>query len=227
MATKIKIKCTGDPDTNYPGKYVFGIDEAGRGPIAGPMFVGIVGFMPFFLAECQDQIKEIGLKDSKQLSEAKRFEIEKSIIAQTNSIVVEIPAKEIDKAININDLFDRHVSDNFYDFIWSLFGNKNIDKFIRERCMVLVDGNRKINGIPFVSQYCRSKLDASSWSVAAASIRAKNAQVKYMQQLHKYRPEYNFGKHKGYGTKEHFETIKKYGFNEEHRMSWIDKGKLE
>lgn len=229
MSKKIKLECTGDPDKDYTNKHVFGIDEAGRGPIAGPMFAGIVGFMPFFINECQDQIESIGLKDSKQLSEKKRFAIEEDIYNKSSiQKVVEISAQDVDSAVNINDLFDKRVSEYMVGIIQNHFGysGKKCLSFLKEKCIILMDGNRKISGLPLDIQVARPKLDATSWSVAAASILAKNAQVRYMQNLDKKNPEYQFAKHKGYGTKLHFEVIKSFGFHEEHRKSWINKDKI-
>jgi len=229
--TTNKLQCTGEIDRSFPGKYVFGIDEAGRGPIAGPMFVGIVGFMPFCLADCKDQIESIGLKDSKQLSEKKRFIIHDMIYQQATHTteVVKIPALYIDNAVNINDLFDQTVSERLVGLIGEHFGyyRTHCYNFLKKRCIILVDGNRKIKGLPPEIQVAKPKLDATSWSVAAASILAKNAQVRYMYELDKKNPEYHFAKHKGYGTKLHFEAIKSFGFHEEHRKSWINKEKLQ
>ena len=232
MTKKIKLECTGDPDKEYPDKIVIGIDEAGKGPIAGPMYAGIVTFG--LMADYEDDVIELGLKDSKQLSEKKREKIGTDIKSMVNiesatMLVVEMPADEIDKAVNMNDLFDKYVAKGLRNLLQRHTGlvGKKLESFIKHDCIVLMDGNRKIKGIPQDIQIARPKLDATSWAMAAASIIAKNAQVKYMRKLHKESPEYEFGSHKGYGTKAHFEAIKKNGFHDEHRKSWIKSEKIK
>lgn len=228
---KQKLECIGDPDIELlkEGYQLIGIDEAGRGPIAGPMFVGIVHFKK------QRDCCDLGLKDSKRFSsESKRRKIEQKIekTAWEHSVCV-IPVSEIESAINLNDLFDKYVAKCALE-MWPLTipyipfstWQSPVWKGSATKIRILVDGNRKINGIPKEIQICRPKLDVTSWHVAAASILAKTAQVKYMEILHKRHPDYGFAKHRGYGTKDHFEAIKKYGFLKEHRQSWIKPEKI-
>jgi len=208
---KKKLECIGDPDVELfdQGYSIIGIDEAGRGPIAGPMFVGIVNFSD---ASCS----KLGLKDSKRFSsEKKRRAVESKIRKQAwDYDVIRIPVNEIESAINLNDLFDQCTADSISC------------KGLGKKVCILVDGNRKIKGLPQDIQICRPKLDATSWHVAAASILAKTAQTRYMESLAKKYPQYGFDKHHGYGTKAHFEAIKIYGFLDEHRKSWVKPEKL-
>ena len=219
---KKKLECIGDPDVELfdQGYSIIGIDEAGRGPIAGPMFVGIVHFSD---ASCA----ELGLKDSKRFSsEKKRCAVDAKIRKHSwNYDVVRIPVSDIESAINLNDLFDQYTAENVLH--GSVNGNSWAARYIKvNKIRVLVDGNRKIKGIPQDIQICRPKLDATSWHVAAASILAKTAQTRYMESLAKKNPQYGFDKHHGYGTKAHFEAIKMYGFLDEHRKSWVKPEKM-
>lgn len=211
---KKKLKCTGDPDIELfdRGLHIIGIDEAGRGPIAGPIFIGIVHFKK------GAGLEKMGLKDSKKFtSEKKRREVEKKIIDDAWTCdVIEIPVSDIEEAVNINDLCDVYTAERI--LYPSLHSNSKV--------RILVDGNRKINGIPKDLQICRPKLDATSWHVAAASILAKTRQVRYMDKLHAHYPQYGFDRHHGYGTKEHFEAIKTFGLLKEHRASWIKPEKI-
>jgi len=186
------------------------------------MFIGMFCFLPSSYSDKdgEDEILSFGLKDSKQLSAKKRDLISLRLKDQSFWFyrVVSIPAEEIDQAVNINDLNDMYVC----KAVNSIFEAQGI----KDGAVFFVDGNRKVKGLPFESQIAKPKLDATSCSVAAASILAKHAQEKYMQKLHVDFPQYNFAKHNGYGTKEHFEMIKKYGLHKEHRKSWISKDKI-
>jgi len=223
---KKKLECIGDPDVELfdQGYSIIGIDEAGRGPIAGPMFVGIVNFSD---ASLGPSLGQLGLKDSKRFSsEKKRRAVDTKIRnVAWNYNVVRIEVPEIESAINLNDLFDQYTAESVLHS--SVGGGWALARHTRDnKIRVLVDGNRKIKGIPRDIQICRPKLDATSWHVAAASILAKTAQTRYMESLAKKYPQYGFDKHHGYGTKAHFEAIKIYGFLDEHRKSWVKPEKL-
>jgi ribonuclease HII len=214
--SKPKLECNGDPDREYFNEgydWILGIDEAGRGPICGPMYLSIVAWNINDLPE----LATFGLKDSKKLSDKKRRELARAIkcAASETTVVKRIPAQEIDSAININDLFDMYATMAYKELVRNNYTIKY------HKHILLVDGNRKINGIPQDKQFCRPRLDATSWAVAAASIVAKDCQVFYMEMLHKDNSEYGFDRHRGYGTKTHFEAIRKNGFCKEHRRTWI------
>lgn len=178
-------------------KYIAGVDEAGRGPLAGPVFAAAVIF------EKGVYIPEIN--DSKKLSEKKREELFDVITEKALSYaIVSVDEKEID-SINILNAtlkcFDMAVS--------SLEIKPDV---------ALIDGNRCGNmSVPYETIV---KGDAKSMSIAAASILAKVSRDRYIMELDSVYPEYNFKKHKGYGTKEHIEAIQKYGPCPIHRLSF-------
>ena len=178
-------------------KYIAGVDEAGRGPLAGPVFAAAVIF------DKDTVINEIN--DSKKLSEKKREELfdvirEKALCYA----IVSADEKEIDR-INILaatlKCFNRAVSD------------LSITPDI-----ALIDGNR-VGEMP-VEARTIVKGDANSMSIAAASILAKVARDRYITEMSHLYPEYNFQKHKGYGTKEHLELIAKHGPSPIHRLTF-------
>lgn len=178
-------------------KYIAGVDEAGRGPLAGPVFAAAVIF------EKDVYIPEIN--DSKKLTEKKREELfevikEKALCYK----IVSVDEKEIDR-INI-------LSATLKCFTMA------VDGLSVKPDVALIDGNRC--GEMHVPYETIVKGDAKSMSVAAASILAKVARDRYIVELDSMYPEYNFKKHKGYGTKEHLEAIKKYGPCPIHRMSF-------
>jgi ribonuclease HII len=188
------------------GNSVIGVDEAGRGPLAGSMFIGVVAFPP----EQAQAIHEIGLRDSKKIAEKKRFTIEKSILKLGQCAVGAVRAEEINSGINLNDL-------------WSRCAASMIARFLEDYKdpVVFVDGSIKIKGIDPDIQVTKPKFDSLSWAVAAASIIAKNAQVRAMLALDSKYPQYNFSRHKGYATAIHRAAIRKHGVTAEHRQGWV------
>lgn len=180
-------------------KLIAGVDEAGRGPLAGPVCFAAV-IMPFE----QDKIIE-EINDSKKLTEKKReqlFEKIKNIAISYNIIFVD--EKTID-SINILNA--------------TKLGMKQaIENLSVKPELVLIDAVKIDTCVPTESII---KGDAKSYNIAAASILAKVTRDKLMVELDKKYPEYNFKKHKGYGTKEHIENLKKFGKCEIHRNSFI------
>jgi len=176
---------------------IAGVDEAGRGPLCGPVVAGAC-ILP-------KNYKLDGLNDSKQLTEKKReefFEIlQKDAIAIGVGIV---SAKEIDE-INILEASRKAM--------YKAIKNLNIKpEYILSDAMSLNELD-----IP-----CKSIIhgDALSLSIAAASVIAKVTRDHIMLEIDNQHPEYNIKKHKGYPTKEHLELIEKYGVFEEYRMSY-------
>lgn len=180
-------------------KLIAGVDEAGRGPLAGPVCVAAV-IMPFE----QDKIIE-EINDSKKLTEKKReqlFEKIKNTAISYNIVFVD--EKTID-SINILNA--------------TKLGMKQAIENLRVKPeLVLIDAVKIDTCVPTESII---KGDAKSYNIAAASILAKVTRDKLMLELDKKYPEYNFKKHKGYGTKEHVENLKKFGKCEIHRNSFI------
>lgn len=179
--------------------YICGIDEAGRGPLAGPVVVASV-IMP------RDSMIE-GVNDSKKVSEKKREKLYEEIIENAISYSVGIvDQKEIDR-VNILNATKAGLTE-------SIKGLK-----VRPE-IILVDALTGIDtcGIPYQSII---KGDAKSYSIAAASIIAKVTRDRIMRQWSEVYPEYNFVQHKGYGTAAHIAAIKEYGLCPLHRLSFV------
>ena len=178
---------------------ICGIDEAVRGPLAGPVVVAAV-VMP------QDSMIE-GVNDSKKVSEKKREKLYDEIIESAISWgVAIIDQKEIDD-INILNATKKGLT----EALMQLSEKPDI---------ILVDALNKIDtlGIPYQSII---KGDAKSYSIAAASIIAKVTRDRIMRQWDEIYPEYGFEKHKGYGTKAHIEVIKNNGICPIHRKTFV------
>ncbi len=176
---------------------VCGADEAGRGPLAGPVYAAAVIFEKGTVIE--------GLDDSKKLTEKKReyyFDIikEKALCYS----IASVDSETIDKM-------------NILQATYLAFRTAIENLSIKPQ-IALIDGNR-IGELP-----CEYELivkgDAKSQSIAAASILAKVSRDRYMMEMDEKYPEYNFKKHKAYGTKEHYEALEKYGASPIHRKSF-------
>lgn len=178
-------------------KYIAGMDEAGRGPLAGPVAVAVV-VMPK-----SPVLEEVN--DSKKLSEKKREKLYDQILELALDYHIElIDNKTIDK-INILKA--------------TILGmEKCINSLKVKPDIVLIDAV-KINADVYTESIIKG--DALSYNIACASILAKVTRDRLMCQLDEKYPEYNFKKHKGYGTKEHIEALKKYGKCEIHRDTFI------
>lgn len=176
---------------------IAGVDEAGRGPLCGPVVAAAVILPKNYHLE--------GLNDSKQLSEKKREAFYEILKKEALSIGVGIvSAKEIDE-INILEASRKAM--------YIAINNLDITpEYILSDAMKLDDIN-----IPYTSIIHG---DALSISIAAASVVAKVTRDHIMMELDREHPEYNIKKHKGYPTKEHLELIEKYGIFEEYRMSY-------
>ena len=182
-------------------KYIAGIDEAGRGPLAGPVVVASV-ILP------QDSMIE-GVNDSKKVSESKREKLFEIITKEAISYGIGIIYQnEIDE-INILQATKKGVTEAI----------RNMD--IKPN-IIMVDALSGINtlGIPYKSII---KGDAKSYSIAAASIIAKVTRDRIMREWDKVYPEYGFGSHKGYGTAKHIAAIREYGPCPIHRKTFITK----
>ena len=176
---------------------VCGIDEAGRGPLAGPVFAAAV-ILP-------QSVVIDGLDDSKKLSEKKRDMLFEEIKARAVYAVASASESEIDEINILNATF--------------LAMRRAFDALPQRPQAAFVDGNR-LPKLP-VPAKAIVKGDSLSASIAAASIMAKVSRDRYMLELDKKYPEYCFAKHKGYGTKLHYEKIREYGISEVHRRTFL------
>ncbi len=177
---------------------IAGIDEAGRGPLAGPVCAAAV-ILPKGLV-----IEEIN--DSKKLTEKKREKLFDVIIEKAIAYSIQFCEPDVIDEINIRQATHKAMENAV----------KNLSV---EPEHIFIDGN---DNIPFDSPYTYIvKGDAKSHTIAAASILAKVSRDRLMVELDAKYPQYGFAKHKGYGTKAHMEAIQQYGVSEVHRKSFM------
>lgn len=176
---------------------ICGVDEAGRGPLAGDVYASAVILRDGLLIDY--------LNDSKKISEKRRESLYDEIIEKADAYcIATATVAEIDNLNILNATM--------------LAMKRAVEGLGIKPDLVLIDGNRtpKLN--------CESRFvikgDANSASIAAASILAKVSRDRYMKQLALKYPEYCFEKHSGYPTKLHYEMIKKYGISDVHRKSF-------
>lgn len=179
---------------------ICGVDEAGRGPLAGPVCAAAV------ILPRGHEIE--GLNDSKKLSGKKRDKLFDKICSEALSYGIAFASVEEIEQINILNAA-------------MLAMNRAIEKLSVKPTLALIDGNRD-SAIRMPSR-CVVKGDASCADIAAASILAKVSRDRYMLQMAEMYPEYHFEKHKGYGTKLHYEALREYGPCEIHRPSFLRK----
>ncbi len=177
---------------------ICGIDEAGRGPLAGPVVVAGV-IMP-------KESKIEGVNDSKKVSEKKREKLYDLIIEEAIAYSVAVIGQDVIDQINILNATKQ--------------GLTEVVEGLKEKPdLILVDALTHINtkGIPYDSII---KGDAKCYSIAAASIIAKVTRDRIMRQWDEVYPQYGFISHKGYGTAKHIQAIKEYGLCPIHRRSF-------
>ena len=180
-------------------KYICGIDEAGRGPLAGPVVVASV-IMP------EDSMIE-GVNDSKKISEKKREKLYDQIIEEAICYGVGIIGQDEIDEINILNATKKGLT-------------MSLKELTTKPDLIIVDALTHIDtmGIPYESII---KGDAKCYSIAAASIIAKVTRDRIMREWDKVDPEYGFERHKGYGTAAHIAAIKEYGPCPIHRETFI------
>lgn len=214
-----KIKPSFDIENSLNSGFVFGIDEAGRGPLAGDVFACCA-----WLNQSEFPIDLLEkINDSKKLSEKKRESVFDELISLKSDIfkygIGRVDAKTIDE-INIlqatflamEKAFDNLVKQfNSFDDIALLIDGNVIPNF----CIDLISANKISVAEPIISG------DSKSYSIAAASIIAKVARDRYIREISLNYPNFNFSKHKGYGTKLHIDEIKQFGPSDIHRMSFL------
>lgn len=185
---------------NSGAKIICGVDEAGRGPLAGPVYAAAV-ILPF---GCEIP----GLDDSKKMTEKKREVAFDIIIEKAVAYgIASASEKEIDEINILNATF--------------LAMKRAVDSLKIKPDLLLVDGNRAPN--TGISEVTVIKGDAKSASIAAASVLAKVSRDRFMLEQAKKYPQYEFEKHKGYGTKLHYEKINEYGISDIHRKTFLKK----
>ena len=182
------------------GKYLAGVDEAGRGPLAGPVYAAAVVFD-------EDVIIE-GINDSKKLSEKKREALYDEICEKATSYCI--------ASVDNNRIDEINILQATFEAMRTAVSGLAV-----EPDYVLVDGDKS----PSIKTDHETviKGDSKSMAIAAASILAKVSRDRYITEMAKLYPHYGFEKHKGYGTKAHYEAIEKYGVCPIHRMSFLKK----
>lgn len=191
-------------------KLVIGVDEVGRGPLAGPVVASACWADPsFFKKEFKN--KEL-VRDSKTLSEKQRERIFEFIKKNKKFKIGigQVEPKTIDR-INILNASLLAMRLAVEDLISQIE--------LKQEVFILVDGNRTIPGLKFF-QEAVNKGDQKIFSIAAASICAKVFRDNLMLQYHQKYPQYGFDKHKGYGTQKHLLALKENGICEIHRKSF-------
>lgn len=181
-------------------KAVCGVDEAGRGPLAGPVCAAAV-ILP------ENTIID-GVNDSKKLSEKKREALFDVIKSSARSYCIAYATVEEIESMNILNAT-------------MLAMKRAVEGLDVKADYAMIDGNR-LPDLKIDSEFI-IKGDAKSMSIAAASILAKVLRDRLLREYAKEYPEYQFDKHKGYGTKAHIEALKKYGPCPYHRMSFLGK----
>ncbi len=180
-------------------KLICGVDEAGRGPLAGPVCAAAV-ILP-------EGLEIEGLNDSKKLSEKKREQLFDIITEKAIAYCVAYGTLE--------EIEEKNILQATF-----LAMNRAIDGLAQKADFALIDGNKIPVGIK-IPAAAIVKGDAKSMSIAAASILAKVSRDRLLMEYDKKYPEYQFAKHKGYGTKLHTDLIKEYGPSEIHRLSFL------
>ena len=181
---------------------ICGCDEAGAGPLAGPVYAAAV-ILPF-------GVEIPGLNDSKKLTEKKRealFPVVKELAAAW--AVAFVDAREIDET----DILSARMKAM----------QLAIDALEQKADFALIDGNRDKGKTAAITtpHRCIVKGDSLSASIAAASILAKVSRDHHMLEMAERYPEYHFAKHKGYGTKAHYEALRQYGPSPIHRLTFL------
>lgn len=179
---------------------ICGVDEAGRGPLAGPVCAAAV-ILP-------RGIEIAGLDDSKKLTDKKREALYDVICENAFTYGIAFASVEEIESINILNAA-------------MLAMNRAIEKLAPQPQLALIDGNR--NSAINIPSRCVIKGDAKCADIAAASILAKVTRDRYMLEMAEKYPEYHFEKHKGYGTKLHYEALREHGPSEIHRPSFLRK----
>lgn len=179
--------------------YICGVDEVGRGPLAGPVVAAAVVFPKDIIVPY--------INDSKKLTEAKREELFNHIMCEAVSVGF--------GSVDNNKIDEINILQSTFEAMRQAVSDLNVKPDI-----VLVDGNKKIPSLN-INQQAIVKGDAKSLSIAAASIVAKVVRDRYMKEMGIKYPMYDFASNKGYGSKKHLTGIKEFGISPIHRKSFI------
>lgn len=202
MARIILHKELFDYDSQLRKEYpvICGVDEAGRGPLAGDVYAAAVVL--------NDDVLINYLNDSKKISEKRRELLYDEVIEKADAYCIATASVEEIDRLNILQAT-------------MLAMKRAVAGLGVQPDIALIDGNR----LPDIDCECRYVIhgDAVSASIAAASILAKVARDRYMRELDEKYPQYCFGKHKGYGTAIHYEKLAEYGISDVHRRTFLKK----
>jgi ribonuclease HII len=182
-------------DLQY-GKDIIGVDEVGRGCLAGPVFAAAIVLDPRIFPD--------GINDSKKLTKKKRSEIFEQLIKKCKYSIGISSVQEIEKLNILQSSL--------------LAMNRAIEKIDTKNHIILVDGNFAPNKNENIKTIVKG--DQKCISIAAASIIAKVSRDLFMEKLSLEFPNYNWEKNCGYGTKKHIEAIKKFGITKHHRKTF-------
>jgi ribonuclease HII len=192
-------------------RFVAGVDEAGRGPLAGPVFAAAVWIeRPFLEAEAGGALVDVN--DSKKLSPARRERILELLLAAPQ-VHVAWAAAEVEEITRLNILAATHLA-----------MARALSALVPPVDFALVDG-LPVKGLP-VPHLAVVKGDATSLSIAAASIVAKVMRDRRMLELDRQYPQYGFARHKGYGTPGHLDAIRRFGPCPAHRPTFAPVSQL-
>jgi ribonuclease HII len=184
-------------------KYVVGIDEAGRGPLAGPVSAGAV------VIDCEEMINP-RVRDSKEMSEKQRLEVVEDIKQRSLAWGVSLVGSDVIDRIGIQDAVKLAMSNALKQVEERLGSNADY---------LIVDGTN----VAYINGYKMERIkqgDLLHYSISAASVIAKVTRDEFMKEMSVKYPLYGFDRHVGYGTKEHIEAIHKYGPCDIHRYTF-------
>jgi ribonuclease HII len=197
--------------------YIIGIDEAGRGPLAGPVVVGAVMVRKDFQKKFKKVLLEIKNKDSKKLSAEKREAWFQKIKKWKQENKLDFHVALISNKIIDTKGISLAIKKGIQECLTKIVHSRKINP---DECLVLLDGSLKAPE-EFIHQKTIIKGDEKHFQISLASICAKVTRDAYMKKAAKKYPQYSFEVHKGYGTLQHRILIKKHGVSKIHRQSFI------
>jgi ribonuclease HII len=211
------------PDLKYElpaweeGRIVFGVDEVGRGPLAGPVYIGVVALRPVSITKEIKAYLKLGINDSKKLTSSQRSALVDIIKSISLFHTVEWESVESINSIGIVPSIHTAIRRGVEK------GCKEMGLHHKWHC--LLDAFN-VEHLPYITKKDQSAIirgDGLSISIAAASVLAKVARDAYMTELHKRYPAYGWAENKGYATKMHRDAIVKHGVTEHHRSLFVRK----